>query len=143
MKPTTATNHSSLQNSDSPVRPKKMLTGRGIKSCINRQYTLEKEIRLAKRNYSDKLRIQFSSSDSASVWKGLKEITTTRHHPPADLKKHPTPALYTSPHNHYHLQQPPFSPTPQFRSAKTRCTRSPGSRKGKKHQAQTVLHQSV
>ncbi len=33
------------------------------------KYTLENEIRVAKRNYSDKLRIQFSSSDSASVWK--------------------------------------------------------------------------
>ncbi len=31
--------------------------------------TLEKEIRVAKRNYFDKLRIPFSSSDSASVWK--------------------------------------------------------------------------
>ncbi len=39
------------------------------------KYTLEKEIRVAKRNYSDKLRIQFSSSDTASVWKGLKDIT--------------------------------------------------------------------
>ncbi len=36
------------------------------------KYTLEKEIRVAKRNYSDKLRIQFSSSDSPSVWKGWK-----------------------------------------------------------------------
>ncbi len=53
----------------------------------------------------------------------------------AGLKKHPTPALNTSPHNHYHLQQPPSSPHHQFRSAKTRCTRSPGSRKGKKHQS--------
>ncbi len=33
------------------------------------KYTLEKEIRVAKRIYSDKLRIQFSSSD----WKGLKQ----------------------------------------------------------------------
>ncbi len=39
------------------------------------KYTLEKEIRVANMNYSDKLRIQFSSSDSASVWKGLKDIT--------------------------------------------------------------------
>ncbi len=37
--------------------------------------TLENKIRVAKRNYYDKLRIQLSSSDSASVWKGLKEIT--------------------------------------------------------------------
>ncbi len=40
------------------------------------KYTLEMEIRVAKRNCYDKLRIQFSSSDSASVWKGLKEITS-------------------------------------------------------------------
>ncbi len=39
------------------------------------KYTLEKEIRIAKRNYSGKLRNTFSSSDSASVWKGLKGIT--------------------------------------------------------------------
>ncbi len=37
------------------------------------KYTLEKDIRVAKKNYSNELRIQFSSSDSASVWKCLKE----------------------------------------------------------------------
>ncbi len=37
------------------------------------KYTLEKEIRVAKRNYSEKLRIQFTSSDSE---RGLKEIKT-------------------------------------------------------------------
>ncbi len=36
------------------------------------KYTLEKEIRVAKRNYSGKLRNKYSSSDSASVWKGMK-----------------------------------------------------------------------
>ncbi len=40
------------------------------------KYTLEKEIRVAKSNYSDKLRNKFSSSDSASVWKGMKDITS-------------------------------------------------------------------
>jgi len=39
------------------------------------KYTLEKEIKVAKRNYSEKLRNQFYSSDSSSVWKGLKDIT--------------------------------------------------------------------
>ncbi|KAI2645419.1 putative RNA-directed DNA polymerase from transposon BS [Labeo rohita] len=39
------------------------------------KYTLEKEIRVAKRNYSKRLRNQFYSSDSSSVWKGLKVIT--------------------------------------------------------------------
>ncbi len=52
--------------------------------CKQAKYTLEKEIRVPKRNYSDKLRIQLSSSDTTSVWKGLKEIT-----------KYKTPSLIT------------------------------------------------
>ncbi len=80
------------------------------------KYTLEKEIRVAKRNYSGKLRNKFSSSDSASVWKDMKDITSYKTPSPAlwridnwqtiwmsstaGLKKHPTPALNTSPHNH-------------------------------------------
>ncbi len=65
---------------------------------------------MAKRNYSDMLRIQFSSSDSASVWKGLKEITNYKTPSPSTVenqqladnfnefycrfeKKHQTPAL--------------------------------------------------
>ncbi len=48
--------------------------------------TLEKEIRVAKINYSDKLRIQFSSSDSASVWKGLKEITNYKTPSPSTVE---------------------------------------------------------
>ncbi len=96
--------------------------------------------KVAKRNYSDKLRIQISSSDSASVRKGLKEIWMSFT---AGLKKHPTPALNTSLHNHEHLQQPPSPPHLQFRSVKMRCARSSRSRNGKKHQAQTVSHQPV
>ncbi len=49
------------------------------------KYKLEKEIRVAKRNYSGKLRNKFSSSDSASVWKGMKDITSY---------KTPSPALW-------------------------------------------------
>ncbi len=45
------------------------------------KYTLEKEIRVAKRNYSGKLRNKFSSSDSASVWNEWKTSPVTRHHP--------------------------------------------------------------
>ncbi len=49
------TKRSSLQNSDSSVRPKNMLKERGIKSCIKKaKYTLEKEIGVAIRNYSGK-----------------------------------------------------------------------------------------
>ncbi len=61
----------------------------------------------------------------------------------ADLKKTPHTCpeqLYTQP-----LTPPetPSLPHLQFRSAKTRCARSSGSRKGKKHQAQMVSHQPV
>ncbi len=75
------------------------------------KYTLEKKIRVAKRNYSDKLRIQFSSSDSASMWKGMKDITSYKTQYPSTVEnqqhadnlnefscrfeKHPTPALNT------------------------------------------------
>ncbi len=90
------------------------------------KYTLEKEIRVAKRNYSNKLRIQFSSSDSASVWKGLKEITnyktpspnTVENQQQADnlnefycrfeKKKHPT--LDTSGHLSTQPLTPPATP---------------------------------
>ncbi len=50
------------------------------------KYTLEKEIRVGKSNYSDKLRIQFSSCDSASVWKGLKEITNYKTPSPSTVE---------------------------------------------------------
>ncbi len=41
---------------------------------------------MAKRNYSKKLRIQFTSSDSASVWKGLKEITNYKTPSPSTVE---------------------------------------------------------
>ncbi len=50
------------------------------------KYTLEKEIRVAKRNYSGKLRNKFSSSDSASVWKGMKDITSYKTPSPSTLE---------------------------------------------------------
>ncbi len=50
------------------------------------KYTLEKEIRVAKRNYSGKLRNKFSSSDSASVWKGLKDITNYKTPSPSTVE---------------------------------------------------------
>ncbi len=50
------------------------------------KYTLEKEIIVAKRNYSYKLRIQFSSSDTASVWKGLKDITNYKTPSPSTVE---------------------------------------------------------
>ncbi len=50
------------------------------------KYTLEKEIRVAKRNYSGKLRNKLSSSDSTSVWKGLKDITNYKTPSPSTVE---------------------------------------------------------
>ncbi len=50
------------------------------------KYTLEKEIKVPKRNCSDKLRIQFSFSDSASVWKVLKETTNYKTPSPSTVE---------------------------------------------------------
>ncbi len=50
------------------------------------KYTLEKEIRVAKRNYSDEPRIQFSSSDSASVCKCMKDIPSFKTPSPSTVE---------------------------------------------------------
>ncbi len=50
------------------------------------KYTLEKEIRVAKRNYSGKLRNKLSSSDSASVWKCMKDITSYKTPSPSTVE---------------------------------------------------------
>ncbi len=50
------------------------------------KYTLEKEIGVEKRNYSGKLRNKLSSSDSASVWKGVKYITSYKTPSPSTLE---------------------------------------------------------
>ncbi len=47
------------------------------------KYTLNREIRVAKKNYSGNLKKQLSSNDPTSVWKGLKAITSYKTHPPA------------------------------------------------------------
>ncbi|XP_051513104.1 1-phosphatidylinositol 4,5-bisphosphate phosphodiesterase gamma-2 isoform X4 [Myxocyprinus asiaticus] len=44
--------------------------------------TLTKEIKVAKRSYSEKLKSKFSANDTASVWRGLKDITNFKTHPP-------------------------------------------------------------
>ncbi len=47
------------------------------------QYTLNREIRVAKKNYAGKLKKQLSSNDPTSVWKGLKAITSYKTPPPS------------------------------------------------------------
>ncbi len=91
------------------------------------KYTLEKEIRVAKRNYSGKLRNKLSSSDSASVWKGLKDITKYKTPSPSTLenqqladdfndyycrfgKTPPTRPEHLSTQPLKHLKQPPYPP---------------------------------
>ncbi|KAK3549510.1 hypothetical protein QTP86_002481 [Hemibagrus guttatus] len=47
--------------------------------------TLNKEIRLAKRKYSEKLKKQFSANDPAAVWSGLKNITNYKTSAPCSV----------------------------------------------------------
>ncbi len=83
------------------------------------KYTLEKEIRVAKRNYSEKLRIQFTSSNSASVWKGLKDITNYKTPSPSTVENQQLSddlnefycRLEKTPHTHpEHLSTQPLTP---------------------------------
>ena len=49
---------------------------------------MTKEIRGAKRSYTEKLKNRFSPTDPASVWKGLQDITNYRRPPtPAEANK--------------------------------------------------------
>ncbi len=41
---------------------------------------------MAKRNYSGKIRNTLSSSDTASVWKGLKDITNYKTPSPSTVE---------------------------------------------------------
>ncbi len=50
------------------------------------KYKLEKVIRVAKRNYSGKLRNKLSSSDSVSAWKGMKDITNYKTPSPSTVE---------------------------------------------------------
>ncbi len=100
------------------------------------KYTLEKEIRVAKRNYSDKLRIQFSSSDTASVWKGLKDITNYKTPSPSTVETDDLNEFYCR------FEQTPFTPpaTPLLhcRSVKMKCARSSERTREEWHLAQMV-----
>ncbi len=123
------------------------------------KYTLEKEIRVAKRNYSEKLRIQFTSSDSASVWNGLKEITNYKTPSPSTVENQQLAddrnefycRFEKTPHTHSeHLStQPltppatPLSPTPTLQISENDVCQVFRKQKRKKHQAQIVLQQSV
>ncbi len=84
-----------LQQRQTMVHCKTQTAPSGQRRCLQKgdkvlhkqaKYTLEKEIRVAKRNYSGKLRNKFSSSDSSSVWKGMKDITSYKTPSPSTLE---------------------------------------------------------
>ncbi len=107
------------------------------------KYTLEKEIRVAKRNYSDKLRIQFSSSDTASVWKGLKEITNYKTPSPSTVENQQLADGLNEFYCRFEktpftLPATPLSPLLHCRSVKMKCARSSERTREESHQAQTV-----
>ncbi len=117
---TRMTNRGSLQNSDLLHQAKEDAHRKGDK-VLNKQakYTLEKEIRVAKRNYSGKLRIQLSSSDSASVWKGMKDITSYKTPSPSTVENQQQAdnlnefyyRFEKTPHTHSgHLSTQPLTP---------------------------------
>ncbi len=114
------------------------------------KYTLEKEIRVAKRNYSGKLRNKFSSSDSVSVWKGMKDITSYKTPPPSTVENQ----QMADDLNEFYCRfektpftppATPLSPTPTLQiravTCNLTCARSSKRTKEGKHQAQTVCHQ--
>ncbi len=47
---------------------------------------LTKEISVAKKNYSEKLKKELSANDPASVWTGLRNITMYKTPPPQSVK---------------------------------------------------------
>ncbi len=121
------------------------------------KYTLEKEIRVAKRNYSGKLRIQFSSSDSASVWKRMKDFTNYKTPSPSTVENQQLAddlnffccRFEKTPHTRpEHLStQPltppatPLSPTPVLKISEDDVRQVFIKNKRRKAQAQTVCHQ--
>ena len=62
-----------LQNSF--ARPKRMPTGKEIVLYNQARNALNKKIRAAKKSYAKKLEDNFTSRNTVSEWKGLKDIT--------------------------------------------------------------------
>ncbi len=118
------------------------------------KYTLEKEIRVAKRNYSGKLRnLPVILLQWGKVWKTERNYKTPSPSSlenqqlailitfTVDLEKLPTPALNTSTQQ---LTPPatPYLPHQHWKQVKMTCARSSERTKEGKHQNQTpVCHQ--
>ncbi len=147
------TNRGSLQNSYISVRPKKMLTEKGIKSCINRPNTHWKGNQSSKEELfwkaKDPIIFQWlSSSVERSERDNQLQDTIPQHCGESIWIQQSEWVLLQICSGHLSTQPltppaTPLSPHMQYRSAKTRCARSSRSRRGRKHQAQTVSHQPV
>jgi len=68
-------NHGLLGNSKHLRHAKEDVYKSRNKILYNQARHLTKEIRVAKRGFSEKLKKQFSANDPASVWIGLRNIT--------------------------------------------------------------------
>ncbi len=150
------TNRGSLQNWEGSIRPKKMLTERGIKSCINRPNTHWKRRSEWQRGIIIKFMNKLSSSVSASVWKGMKDIPNYKTPSPRTVENRQladelnefycrfekTP--HTRPeHLSTHPLAPPstpLSPTPALTISEDGMRQVFRENK-RKHQDQTVCHQ--
>ncbi len=85
--------HQDLFNNDKPWFSTKLKQLRQAKEDAYRsgekalykqaKYTLNREIRVAKKNYTGKLKKQLLSNGSTSVWKGLNAITSYKTPPPS------------------------------------------------------------
>ncbi len=114
---------------------------------------------MAKRNYSEKLRIQFTSSDSASVWKCLKDITNYKTPSPSTVENQQLAddlnefycRFEKTPHTHSeHLStQPltppatPLSPTPAIQISEDEVRQVFWKQKRKKAQITQIFNRSL
>src|SRR4029434_7337934 len=87
------------------------------------QNTLTKEIRVAKRSYSEKLKNRFSANDPASVWRGLQDITNYRKSSPHSMEN---PQLADDLNVFYfRFEHPPFTPLTRSNSDFTQPSAPP------------------
>ncbi len=78
------------------------------------KYTLNREIRVAKKNYAGKLKKQLSSNDPTSVWKGLKAITSYKTPPPSTEANQQLTEDLNSFYCRFQKQKPGLTPHTHF-----------------------------
>ncbi|CAG6022009.1 unnamed protein product, partial [Menidia menidia] len=76
------------------------------------KYRFSKAVRDAKRLYAENLKQQLSANDSASVWKGLRQITNYKPEPPPTLFERQWDSPNTNTIPYYHQPLPTCIPTP-------------------------------